>query len=123
MQAVAQKEFANTHIKFSIDKSTAAVKIDRLLAAKLPLEAAKLYKVPPIIRTSTDVAKPQESKHSHTPLWITCDLIDETLVGRGALKLLTQNPVNIDNPELVSKQFLLQVTGFHRLHFPVTATL
>src|SRR5271156_6626411 len=107
IEEAAQKEFNDTHIKSSITYPAGEVKMTRLLTVQLPLEAAKLYKVPPIMRSSTPaVAKPQESKHSHTPLWITCDLIDETLVGRGALKLLTPNPVNLDNPELVSKQYV-----------------
>src|SRR5271156_5783298 len=69
IEEAAQKEFNDSHIKFSITYPAGVVKMTRLLTVQLPLEAAKLYKVPPIMRSSTPaVAKPQESKHSHTPL-------------------------------------------------------
>src|SRR3981189_3409755 len=80
-----------------------AVTVDQKLEVTIPHELAKRLKIPTILKYVPVVEK--ATSKVEQPIWITCDLVDEMLVGEAAVKLLTPSPLTMD-AEINSKQYV-----------------
>src|SRR3977135_2222189 len=75
--------------------------VDKKLSVDIPYTLAAKYKIPTLLKYRSEAEKTKK-----TSVWITCDLVDEMMVGEGAVKLLTPSPLEISNQEIVRKQYV-----------------
>ena len=77
--------------------------VDKRLEVTIPHELAQRLKIPTILKYVPVVDKAITKVEQ--PIWITCDLVDEMLVGEAAIKLLTPSPLTL-NGEIISMQYV-----------------
>jgi len=99
------EETGDTDLEFRIFRNGKenTVTVDQKLEVTIPHELAKRLKIPTILKYVPVVEK--ATTKVEQPIWITCDLVDEMLVGEAAVKLLTPSPLTMD-AEINSKQYV-----------------
>src|SRR3977135_2340051 len=99
-----QTETGDSSLVFKIrgdDPSTLVV--DKKLEVVIPQQLAEHFKLPLSLKHTPTVV--EVTNMVKQPIWITCDLIDEMMLGEGAIKLLTPSPLDL-NTDITSKQYV-----------------
>src|SRR3977135_1075063 len=78
--------------------------VDKKLEVVIPQQLAQHFKLPLSLKHTPTVVEVTNMRMVKQPIWITCDLIDEMMLGEGAIKLLTPSPLYL-NTDITSKQY------------------
>jgi len=127
IDAAAKKAFNDNDLEFkvtyNVDGAEGGVAMsNNYHTVTLPSNLAKLLRIPPILIREKKFAEATDSVTkiipSFSPIWITCDLVDETLIAGGAMKLLTPSPINISSGHgITSRQYVpVSVSSFSQIN-------
>ena len=86
---------------FQIRIDGKTVSIDKRFVITIPATMARAYKFPTVLKYIEE-----SSEENYPMVWITCNLVDEMMIGEVALPLLTPSPVSLTRHEIITKQYV-----------------
>src|SRR3977135_74546 len=106
IKEACQTETDDSSLVFRLGDDPSSLEVDKKLEVVIPQQLAQHFKLPMSLKHAPTTEIATNIQIGKQPIWITCDLIDEMMLGEGAIKLLTPSPLDL-NTDITSKQYVL----------------